>query len=56
MDKLRDTAHDEQIDMNELTKEKTELNLEIEKLTKEKDEIQRKLEYNEKMADTFSLQ
>lgn len=53
---LRDSGRDNQIKMDELSQEKTSLDLEVQRLTKEKTDIQRQLEYNEKMADSLSLQ
>lgn len=53
---LKDSIKNNQIKMDELGHEKTSLDLEVQRLTKEKADIQRQLEYNEKMADSLSLQ
>lgn len=56
MSNLKDTLKDNQLKIDELSKEKLSLDLEIQKLTKEKTDIQRQLEYNEKLSDSMSLQ
>ena len=53
---LKDDIRNNQIKMNEFTRDKSNLDLEVEKLTKEKNDIQRQLEYNGKMVDSLTLQ
>lgn len=56
MSNLKDTLKDNQLKIDELSKEKLSLDLDIQRLTKEKTDIQRQLEYNEKLSDSMSLQ
>lgn len=53
---LKDTIRDNQLKMDELAKDKTNLDFEAQKLNKEKTDVQRQLEYNEKMVDSLTLQ
>lgn len=53
---LKNTLKDNQIKMEEFTRDKSGLDLEVERLTKEKTDIQRQLEYDEKMVDSLTLQ
>lgn len=53
---FKDAVKNNQIKMDELTRDKSSLDSEVEKLTKEKVDIQRRLEYNEKMVDSLTLQ
>ncbi len=53
---LRDTIKNNQIKIDDLTREKTSLDLEVQRFTKEKIDRERQFEYNEKMVDSLSLQ
>jgi predicted nuclease with TOPRIM domain len=53
---LKDALKNNLIKVDEISKEKSSLDMEIQKLTKEKADIQRQLEYNGKLLDSISLQ
>ena len=53
---LKNTLGTNQLKMNELSQAQASLELEVNNLSKEKTDLQRQLGYNEKMADSLSLQ
>lgn len=53
---LKESIKNNQIKVDELTQEKTSLDLEVQRLIKEKSDLQRQFEYNEKVSDSLSLQ
>ena len=53
---IKNTLKDNQIRIDELTRDKANFDMEMEKLTKEKTDIERQLEYNTKMVDSLTLQ
>lgn len=53
---LKETIKNNQFKADELTQEKTSLDLEAQRLVKDKADLQRQLEYTEKVTDSLSLQ
>ncbi|TAN59033.1 hypothetical protein EPN16_08095 [bacterium] len=53
---LKDAIKNNQFKVDELTQEKTSLDLEVQRLVKDKADLQRQLEYTEKVTDSLSLQ
>lgn len=53
---LKETIKNNQFKVDELTQEKTSLDLEAQRLVKDKADLQRQLEYTEKVTDSLSLQ
>ena len=53
---LKETIKNNQFKTDELTQEKTSLDLEAQRLVKDKADLQRQLEYTEKVTDSLSLQ
>lgn len=56
LSQLKETIKNNQFKADELTQEKTSLDLEVQRLVKDKADLQRQLEYTEKVTDSLSLQ